>query len=224
MKITLERINFGSTYTEGKLYIDGKYFCDTIEDLDRGLKKQSLTSHEYNDALVKKTKVYTKTAIPYGRYLVGFWDSVKFGSKTPLVLGVPGFTHILFHAGNDENSSAGCIILGKKVKDGYMVPRNEKGEKICLLFRRKLLDACSGFYVRLNKDDGYEEEGAYMPFKTTIDFEVVNGKYIKTLYEEKKMIIGGVVLPLFNNGFQQRDRNLMKRTAEENKEYIVKGS
>ena len=37
MKLTLKRIAKRNTYTIGKLYIDGKYFCDTIEDKDRGL-------------------------------------------------------------------------------------------------------------------------------------------------------------------------------------------
>jgi hypothetical protein len=37
MKLTLKRIAKKDTYTVGKLYIDGVYFCDTIEDKDRGL-------------------------------------------------------------------------------------------------------------------------------------------------------------------------------------------
>ena len=38
MNITIKRIAKRDTYTIGKLYIDGKYYCDTIEDKDRGLK------------------------------------------------------------------------------------------------------------------------------------------------------------------------------------------
>ena len=38
MYITVKRIAKRDTYTIGKLYIDGKYYCDTIEDKDRGLK------------------------------------------------------------------------------------------------------------------------------------------------------------------------------------------
>ena len=38
MNITVKRIAKRDTYTIGKLYIDGKYYCDTIEDKDRGLK------------------------------------------------------------------------------------------------------------------------------------------------------------------------------------------
>jgi len=37
MKLTLKRTAKKPTYTIGKLYIDDVYFCDTIEDTDRGL-------------------------------------------------------------------------------------------------------------------------------------------------------------------------------------------
>jgi len=37
MKLTLKRIAKRDTYTIGNLYIDGKFFCNTIEDKDRGL-------------------------------------------------------------------------------------------------------------------------------------------------------------------------------------------
>jgi len=37
MKLLLKRIAKKSKYTIGRLYIDNEYFCDTIEDTDRGL-------------------------------------------------------------------------------------------------------------------------------------------------------------------------------------------
>ena len=39
MNILLKRIAKKETYTIGKLYIDNVYFCDTIEDKDRGLNQ-----------------------------------------------------------------------------------------------------------------------------------------------------------------------------------------
>jgi hypothetical protein len=39
MKLTLKRIAKKSAYTIGKLYIEDLYFCDTIEDTDRGLRQ-----------------------------------------------------------------------------------------------------------------------------------------------------------------------------------------
>jgi len=38
MKLLLKRIAKRATYTIGKLFIDGKYFSDTLEDADRGLE------------------------------------------------------------------------------------------------------------------------------------------------------------------------------------------
>jgi hypothetical protein len=38
MKILVKRIAKKNLYTIGKLYIDGVYCCDVIEDKDRGLK------------------------------------------------------------------------------------------------------------------------------------------------------------------------------------------
>ena len=32
MKLLLKRIALRDTYTIGKIYIDGEYFCDTLED------------------------------------------------------------------------------------------------------------------------------------------------------------------------------------------------
>lgn len=53
MKLTLKRVAKRPTYTIGKLYIDGVYFCDTCEDKDRGLT-QSMPVAE-----IKKRKVYS---------------------------------------------------------------------------------------------------------------------------------------------------------------------
>ena len=35
MKIELERITRNDSYTSGRLYVDGIYVCDTLEDKDR---------------------------------------------------------------------------------------------------------------------------------------------------------------------------------------------
>ena len=37
MELNLQRRFRGDGYTVGSLYIDGEYFCDTLEDADRGL-------------------------------------------------------------------------------------------------------------------------------------------------------------------------------------------
>jgi hypothetical protein len=62
MEILIKRIAKKETYTIGRLYINGKYYCDTIEDKDRGLT-QSMSSKEIADKKIKH-----KTAIPTGKY------------------------------------------------------------------------------------------------------------------------------------------------------------
>ena len=52
MKLLVDRFYKGNKYTVGKLYIDGKYICDTMEDKDR-----SLTPDTTLDEIIKK-KVY----------------------------------------------------------------------------------------------------------------------------------------------------------------------
>lgn len=64
MKLTLDRRYKKASYSIGKLYVDGTYFCDTVEDKDRGISdKDSLEK-------IKKVKVYAKTAIPLGTYKI----------------------------------------------------------------------------------------------------------------------------------------------------------
>jgi hypothetical protein len=45
MEITVKRKFKGNNYTIGSLYIDGKYFCDTLEDIDRGLTDNMTDSY-----------------------------------------------------------------------------------------------------------------------------------------------------------------------------------
>lgn len=112
MQLKLIRTKSNTEYTEGKLYIDGAYFCDTLEDKDRGLK-QSMSVSE-----IKKLKVYGETCIPYGTYDVVLSYSPKFKKIMPEVLKVKGFTGIRIHNGVDKNSTSGCVIVGKKWQDG----------------------------------------------------------------------------------------------------------
>ena len=115
MEILVKRIYKNSSYTIGKMYIDGQYLCDTVEDCDRGLK-QSMTSQQ-----IAVKKVYGKTAIPAGRYKVTLTFSNKFKRVLPLVNDVIGFLGIRIHAGNTADDSLGCIIVGEnKIKGGVV--------------------------------------------------------------------------------------------------------
>ena len=107
----------GKMYQIGHLYVDGKYVCDTIEDVDRGLTQDMPLTE------IMKRKVKNETAIPRGKYRVLMNRvSPKFSAKAyymgfcngkvPYLVGVPGFDGILIHKGVNQNSSSGCIIVG----------------------------------------------------------------------------------------------------------------
>ena len=115
MKIEVKRIAKRSTYTIGKMYIDGNYFCDTLEDVDRGInQKDSLDT-------IKKIKVAGATAIPIGTYKVIVNMSPKFQRNLPRLIDVPGFEGILIHRGNTDKDTAGCILVGENKVVGKVV-------------------------------------------------------------------------------------------------------
>ena len=129
MEITVIRKYKLPTYTIGKLYIDGEYFCDTVEDKDRNLYQGMDLDW------IKREKVYGETAIPYGRYKVTLKvQSPKFKGKKqyakcdayiPRLENVPGFEGILVHIGNYAKDSYGCILLGENKVKGAVVNSTE---------------------------------------------------------------------------------------------------
>ena len=114
MKLRLERIYTCDTYTIGKLYVNGDYFCDTLEDTVRDMNKDG----DLNDK--GEGKVYGKTAIPYGTYKVVLNKSPKFKRILPRLLDVPHFSGILIHRGNRAKDTHGCILVGKNTIKGMV--------------------------------------------------------------------------------------------------------
>jgi hypothetical protein len=99
LKLLLVRDTFGADFTFGKLYADGQYVCDTLEDTDRHLE----TGGE---------KIYGKTAIPTGTYKVDITLSNRFKKLMPIFYNVPGFEGIRIHTGNTALDTDGCILCG----------------------------------------------------------------------------------------------------------------
>lgn len=114
MKLSLKRIFLGDTYTIGKLYIDGTYFCDTLEDKVRDLNKNG----KFDNG---ETKVYGETAIPYGTYKVVVNYSPKFKRDLPLLENVPHFEGIRIHRGNTPQDTLGCILVGENKVKGKVI-------------------------------------------------------------------------------------------------------
>ena len=114
MKLKLNRIALRKTYTIGKLYIDGKYFCDTLEDTVRDTNK----SGKFDNG---EKKVKGKTAIPYGTYEIKWTYSPRFKKYTPQLMNVPQFEGIRIHAGNSSTDTEGCLLLGENKKVGMVL-------------------------------------------------------------------------------------------------------
>jgi hypothetical protein len=108
MKLTLDRDVFGKEWTQGKLYVDGVFFCYTLEDTDRWME-------------IGGDKVYSKTAIPRGEYQLKLTHSPRFKKVLPLLLDVPQFTGIRIHAGNSHVDTDGCILVGMERSENGMV-------------------------------------------------------------------------------------------------------
>ena len=109
MKIILKRIFKGPDYTIGRMSIDGKYFCDTLEDTVRA----------------PGVKIPGKTAIPAGKYKIKLTESLRFKKLMPRLENVPGFTGVLIHSGNTAEDTEGCILVGRNRVKGKVLDSRE---------------------------------------------------------------------------------------------------
>ena len=125
MRLKIDRRWKKETYTIGRMYVDGVFFCHTLEDRDRGLRRTDSLSE------IKAKKVYGETAIPTGTYAIRMdvvspkysavaWYQNLCGGKMPRVVAVPGFEGILIHPGNTALDTLGCILVGNNTKVGQV--------------------------------------------------------------------------------------------------------
>lgn len=94
MKIKLYRLRETNNATIGMLFIDGIYFCDTLEDK------------------IRDEKIMHETCIDAGIYQVIINYSQRFKRQMPLLVDVPKFVGIRIHSGNTIANTSGCILLG----------------------------------------------------------------------------------------------------------------
>ena len=110
MKLQVVRTQFGTDATNGLLFIDGLFECYTLED-------------QY-----QAVKVMHETCIPEGTYDIKFRTVGGFHEKYKKKYGnahygmlhlqdVPNFTYILIHAGNTDEHTSGCLIVGETQQD-----------------------------------------------------------------------------------------------------------
>ena len=153
MELILKRIALRSEYTIGKLYVNGEYVCDTIEDTVRDLDKDGKFANG-------EVKIPGKTAIPYGRYEITMkvkspkysnfskysWAK-KYDGYLPRLLNVPHFEGVLIHVGNSALDSEACVLVGenkvvgkvinsvntfRRLMDEYLVPAKKRNENIVI--------------------------------------------------------------------------------------------
>ena len=139
MKLTVERRYRKPDYTIGILKIDGSYFCEILEDA------------------VRPEKIYGKTAIPAGKYIIDM-DTVSarfknrkwakpYDGKLPRLLNVPGYSGVLIHPGNRPEDTDGCLLPGNNRAKGmvldsqvrfhqlmkeYLIPAHNAGDEISI--------------------------------------------------------------------------------------------
>ena len=110
MKLQVVRTQFGKDATNGLLFVNGLFECYTLED-------------QY-----QAVKVMHETCIPEGTYDIKFRTVGGFHEKYKKRYGndhygmlhlqdVPNFTYILIHAGNTDEHTSGCLIVGETQQD-----------------------------------------------------------------------------------------------------------
>lgn len=129
--MNLCRQKAGLACTIGDLYVDGVWFCFTLEDL------------------VRDEKVDGKTAIPEGVYRVTFENSPKFGPDTLTIHDVPGFTGIRIHSGNTEADTRGCPLVGFKRGDEAIY---ESRAALAALKDKLKPGVCEGITISIEND------------------------------------------------------------------------
>lgn len=120
MELTLKRVALKDTYTIGRLFVDGQYFCDTLEDKVRP----------------DGVKVYGETAIPAGTYKVVITYSNRFKRMLPLLQNVPMFEGIRIHPGNTAVDTHGCLLVGINTEKGKITQSKITFEKLFKLLEK----------------------------------------------------------------------------------------
>ena len=104
MILRLDREDSEGERTWGDIYVDGEYFCCTLEDRVREIPGKH----------VLDWKVPKLTAVPAGTYLLSLRNSPHFGPDTPELVNVPGYTDVLMHGGTTVADTEGCILVGSR--------------------------------------------------------------------------------------------------------------
>lgn len=109
MEIQVKQIRQGKNSTLSELYIDDEFICYVLEDS------------------VREVKIKGSTAIPAGRYKLGFnrYGAMNgrykrlfpdFHKGMIELTGIPNFSYVYIHIGNIYADTSGCLLVGKTMK------------------------------------------------------------------------------------------------------------
>ena len=142
MELIVDRKWKKQSYTISNLTIDGKWFCNVLEDKDRSL------DNSMSVAKIRELKKPSITAIPRGTYEItldvispkhctnNFYKQVCNGT-VPRLLNVKGFEVILIHAGNTDKDSSGCLLVGLNKVKGQVINSRETFKELYKLLKDK---------------------------------------------------------------------------------------
>ena len=143
MELVVDRKWKKQSYTISNLTIDGKWFCNVLEDKDRNLDSSMSV------AKIMELKKPSITAIPRGTYEItldvispkystnSFYKQVCNG-KVPRLLNVKGFEGILIHVGDGPRGadlSSGCLLCGYNKVKGQLRDGKEVFKKLYSLLK-----------------------------------------------------------------------------------------
>lgn len=143
MELIVDRKWKKQSYTISNLTIDGKWFCNVLEDKDRNLDSSMSV------AKIRELKKPSITAIPKGTYEItldvispkystnNFYKQVCNG-KVPRLLNVKGFEGVLIHVGDGPRGadlSSGCLLCGYNKVKGQLRDGKEVFKKLYSLLK-----------------------------------------------------------------------------------------
>ena len=137
MKLEVLRFNSSDDFTTGLLFdvTDNvrSFLCYTLEDEARTEKKWGETripAGTYKLTLRSEGGFHT-------RYLAKF--GADFHKGMIYVNEVPNFEYILWHIGNDDDDTAGCLLVGKTSQDNFIGSSTAAYKEIYLPIRDAIL-------------------------------------------------------------------------------------
>ena len=134
MQLTLKRVSTNCDGTFGVLLIDTKPVCVTLEE-------------SWKDNLPNES------CIPAGVYMCRRHHSPRFGT-TYKVMDVPGRSDIIFHWGNTEANTKGCVLVGDSYGELTAFDDDENEHQLQPAVLRSRY-AFGKFMKRLNKEEEF---------------------------------------------------------------------